>query len=117
VVIFKALICSVILQLMMVLVSMAISEATNPQGADLKMLALIPMGYLANSLPVTPGGLGVGEAALESLFKLGGLEGGAEVILGWRLIMVIVGLLGLAFYLKGEKRFVFMSDQEQKSEA
>ena len=35
------------------------------------MLLLIPIGFLANSLPVTPGGLGVGEAAMESLFRMG----------------------------------------------
>lgn len=116
--IFKALFISFFLQFQMILVAVAISAATNPQqGTDLKMLVLIPMGYMANSLPVTPGGLGVGEAALESLFKLSGLQGGAEVLLGWRLMMVIVGLLGLVFYLRGEKRFVFDAAHEQKSQA
>ena len=112
---YKALASSYFLQLLMVIVSLCIAQATNPAGADLKMIVLIPLGYLANSLPVTPGGLGVGEAALESLFSLGGLQGGAEVILGWRLIMVIVGLLGLVFYLRGEKRFVF-NTREQEAE-
>jgi len=112
---FKALVSSYILQMLMITVSLAIAQATNPAGASLKMIVLIPLGFLANSLPVTPGGLGVGEAALESLFSLGGLQGGAEVILGWRLIMVIVGLLGLVFYLRGEKRFVF-NTREQEAE-
>lgn len=115
-VIFTALLFSYFLQFLMVLVSLAISEATNPEGADLRMIVLIPLGYLANSLPVTPGGLGVGEAVLESLFSMGGLRGGAEVILGWRLIMVVVGLLGLVFYLRGEKRFVF-NTREQDAQA
>lgn len=111
-VIIKALLLSFLLQSTMVLVSLVISEATNPAGADIKMIILIPLGYLANSLPVTPGGIGVGEAALESLFNLFSLQGGAEVILGWRLIMVVVGLAGLGFYLKGEKRFVFKTGQD-----
>ena len=78
------------------------------------MLVLIPLGYMANALPITPGGLGVGEAVLESLFVMAGLRGGAETILGWRLIMMVISLLGLVFYLKGEKRFVFSQNQEEK---
>lgn len=112
-IVFKALLISYFLQFLMVGVSLAIAEAIIPTGSDSKMLVLIPLGYFANSLPVTPGGLGVGEAALESLFNLFSLPGGAEVLLSWRIIMVIVGLLGLAFYLKGEKRFVFSNPKDQ----
>lgn len=101
----KALLISYLLQLLMVSVALAIAQATNVLGADPKMLLLIPMGYMANSLPITPGGLGIGEAAMESLFLLGGLTGGAQTILGWRLIMIFVGLFGLIFYLKGNKKF------------
>lgn len=102
---FKALLISYLLQFLMISVSLAIAEATNILGADPKMLLLIPMGYMANSLPITPGGLGVGEAAMESLFVMAGLTGGAETILGWRLIMIIVGLFGLVVYLKSDKKF------------
>ena len=116
-VIFKALFFSYTLQLLMVGVAMAIAQATNVLGADLKMLFLIPMGYFANSIPITPGGLGVGEAAMESLFIMGGLTGGAEAILGWRLTMIVMGLLGLLFYLKGEKRFVFNQSQQDAPQA
>jgi uncharacterized protein (TIRG00374 family) len=116
-VLFQALLFSYFLQLLMTGVSLAIAEATNPAGADVNMVMLIPLGYLVNNaLPLTPGGIGVGEAALESLFSLCGLQGGAEVLLGWRLIMVLVGLVGLAFYLKGEKRFVFSSVQGREAE-
>jgi len=114
-VIFRALLCSYAAQSLMVGGGMAIAHATNPAGADLKMLVLIPMGYIANALPITPGGLGVGEAAMEALFTMSGLSGGAETILGWRVIMIIVGLLGLVFYLKGDKRFVFGPDANEPS--
>ena len=109
-VLIKALLMSYFLQLLMVGVSLAIAQATNISGAEFKMLLLVPMGYMANSLPITPGGLGVGEAAMESLFLLGGLTGGAETILGWRLVMIIVGLLGLVFYLNGNKKFFSSSE-------
>ena len=70
------------------------------------MAVLIPLGHLANTLPITPGGLGVGEAAFNKLFALAGLEGGAETLLGWRLLTLLLGLVGLVFYLQGRKRFV-----------
>jgi uncharacterized protein (TIRG00374 family) len=113
--IVKALVYSWLHQIFMIGVALAVAEAINPQGASWKMVALIPYGYLANALPITPGGIGVGEAAMQSIFRLNNLDGGAEVLLGWRLVMVIVGLIGLAFYLKGEKRFVF-SDKNVGSE-
>jgi uncharacterized membrane protein YbhN (UPF0104 family) len=67
------------------------------------------LGFLANTLPVTPGGLGVGEAAFKMLFSMAGLAGGAEVLLGWRLLMILMGLLGLAFYVQGHTRFIHES--------
>ena len=57
-------------------------------------------------MPLTPGGLGVGEAVFDHLFALAGLAGGAETMLGWRVLMVGVSLLGLVFYLQGDRRFV-----------
>ncbi len=113
-VIFQALMLSYFLQSLMVGVTLVVIESINQLGVDIKMLILIPLGYFANSLPVTPGGIGVGEAALESLFNLFGMQGGAEALLGWRIIMVISGLTGLFFYLKGEKRFVFSSEDEER---
>lgn len=110
--ILQAMLLSYLLQLLMIGVSLAIAQATAPLGADPRMIMLIPLGFLANSLPVTPGGIGVGEAALAHLFMLFGMQGGAEVILGWRLIMIVTGLLGLVFYLRGEKRFVFSADHD-----
>lgn len=98
---------SYLIQILMVSVSLFIASAIITDGADLKMLILIPLGYFANALPVTPGGIGVGEAAMESLFNLFSLQGGAEVILGWRNIMVILGVAGITYCLKGEKRLIF----------
>ena len=76
-----------------------------------QVLSLIPFGFLANSLPITPGGLGVGEMAFEHLFNLGGLAGGAEALLGWRILMVMSGLIGLAIYLQRRNQCVFQMTQ------
>jgi uncharacterized membrane protein YbhN (UPF0104 family) len=77
-----------------------------------QMILLMPLGFLANVLPLTPGGLGVGEAAFDTLFSLAGLSGGAETLLGWRLLTLMVGLIGLVFYLQGRKRFVYAEPQQ-----
>ena len=71
-----------------------------------RMSLLIPLGQVANSLPLTPGGLGVGEAAFDLLFSLGGLKRGADILLGWRLVTVLIGMLGLFYYLQGLRRCV-----------
>ncbi|MGQ0642812.1 MAG: lysylphosphatidylglycerol synthase transmembrane domain-containing protein [Gemmatimonadaceae bacterium] len=62
---------------------------------------LAALGMMANNVPLTPGGLGVGEAAFESLFRIAGLEGGAEALLGWRLVLLALAPVGLWFYLRG----------------
>jgi hypothetical protein len=81
-----------------------------PNSLSLKMCLVIPMGDVANSLPLTPGGLGVGETAFSALFKIAGLEGGAEALLCWRIWRAIVSLAGLAIYLKGLRRSVFVAE-------
>jgi uncharacterized membrane protein YbhN (UPF0104 family) len=62
---------------------------------------LTPFGLLANALPLTPGGLGVGEAAFETLFLSVGVRGGAEAILSWRLLTTVLDLFGGVFLLMG----------------
>jgi hypothetical protein len=79
----------------------------SPGSLSWKMCLVIPMGDVANSLPLTPGGLGVGETAFSALFKIAGLQGGAEALLCWRIWRAMVGLVGLAIYLRGVRRAVF----------
>ncbi len=78
--------------------------ALDPASLDLKMSLVIPLGFVANCLPVTPGGLGVGEAAFNSLFAIAGLRGGADALICWRVWTSLVRLLGVVFYLRGIER-------------
>ena len=78
-----------------------------PGSLSWRMCLVIPMGDVANSLPITPGGLGVGEAAFNGLFRVAGLSGGAEALLCWRIWRAMVGVAGLAIYLRGMRRDVF----------
>jgi len=85
--------------------------ALSPANLAAKMCLIIPIGHVVNSLPLTPGGLGVGEAAFNALFELAGLQGGAEALLCWRIWTALVGLLGLLAYLRGFKRCVIEAEQ------
>lgn len=76
----------------------------NPAGLDSKIFLIAPLGFVANNLPFTPGGLGVGETAFNALFTVAGLTGGAEALLCWRVWTALVRLIGLAFYLRGIER-------------
>jgi glycosyltransferase 2 family protein len=73
----------------------------HPASMTMKMFIIVPLGDVANSLPLTPGGLGVGEATYNALFRVAGLEGGADALLCWRIWRATVGLIGLVFYLRG----------------
>ena len=85
----------------------------NPLGLEMKMCLVIPMGYVANSLPLTPGGLGVGEAAFNALFDITGLHGGADALLCWRIWSAFVGFLGLIFYLRGLRCSIVKTAEDQ----
>jgi hypothetical protein len=86
--------------------ALIVAYMVNPTGFSWAMSGLIPMGFMANAVPLTPGGLGVGEAAFDALFALADLDGGAEVLLGWRLLVVVIGLSGLVAYLHGRRDFI-----------
>ncbi len=87
-----------------------LAEAMSPGSMAWVMFFVIPLGFMANAVPLTPGGLGVGEAAFERLFALAGLAGGAEAMLAWRVISLVPSLLGLVVWVQGRRRFVEAAD-------
>ena len=97
---------SLLSQLLNIGVILVLARATTMNGPVPEMIVLIPFGFLATSVPVTPGGLGVGEAAFDRLFAIAGLTGGAQLLLGWRLLSIAIGFTGLGFYLQGRKLVV-----------
>ena len=78
--------------------------ALDSSAVNLEMSLVIPLGFVANTLPFTPGGLGVGEAAFNSLFAIAGLRLGAEALICYRVWAALVRLLGVVFYLRGIER-------------
>lgn len=108
---------SLVAHMMAAGVAMLSSLAAHPQEFSAKMIVLIPLGFTANALPFTPGGLGVGEAAFNRLFGLAGLTGGAEALFGWRVLTILIGLLGLFFYLQGRQRFIHNIEEIKAAES
>jgi len=65
-----------------------------------------PVEHLVNSLPLTPGGIGVGETVFNALFSLTEMTGGADALLCLRISSLLVGALGLLDYIFGMDRIV-----------
>ncbi|MGZ5084263.1 MAG: lysylphosphatidylglycerol synthase transmembrane domain-containing protein [Usitatibacter sp.] len=53
-----------------------------------------PFGLLANAIPISPGGLGVGEQSFEFLFRLAGAKNGASSFLMARVFFYCPALIG-----------------------
>ncbi len=106
-VLLAAIGASLVANLLLVFVTMLGVFAVAPSSWTPRMCLVIPIGHIVNSLPLTPGGLGVGETAFNALFNITGLRGGAEALLCTRIWTAMVGLIGYAFYLHGIRRNVF----------
>lgn len=60
---------------------------------------LTSLVFVLNNVPITPGGIGFTETATASLYRLAGLEGGAETMLGMRLLFLALTPVGVVMYL------------------
>jgi uncharacterized protein (TIRG00374 family) len=78
----------------------------DPRSVAWRLCLIVPIGQIVNSLPLTPGGLGVGEVAFNTLFRVSALGGGAEAMLCWRIWGALVGGIGLFFYARGMKHCI-----------
>ncbi|MGE0126729.1 MAG: lysylphosphatidylglycerol synthase transmembrane domain-containing protein [Blastocatellales bacterium] len=98
-------------------VLVAAGRALMPNAPALAVCFLALLGLLANAMPITPGGLGVGEAAFEGLFRSVGYSGGARLILAWRAGALALCLVGCAFYVAGSRRVDHLADQASAASA
>jgi glycosyltransferase 2 family protein len=114
---FFALLLSLLANLALILVTALGLYAVNPGSFSMRLALVAPIGHLMNSLPLTPGGIGVGETAFNTLFKLAGMSGGAEALLCLRLWNVLVGSMGLVVYLLGMRRVVYPYDEVSEEPA
>jgi glycosyltransferase 2 family protein len=76
------------------------SEILNTPVSWFYIFLITPLVVVANSLPISFGGLGVGEAAAQALMSQVGIENGASMMLLIRVSQWCITLpLGLTFYL------------------
>jgi glycosyltransferase 2 family protein len=106
---------SLLVHSLLVVIMLLLVHVTSTDGVRWSMAVVIPLGFLANTVPLTPGGLGVGEVAFRTLFQLGGFTGGVEALLGWRVLNVLIALPGLIFHLQGRKDFLFYAAQAERT--
>jgi glycosyltransferase 2 family protein len=109
-----ALLLSLLTNLSLIAVTTLAFLALDPTGLAAKMCLIIPIGYIVNNLPLTPGGLGIGETAFNALFVMTGLHGGAQALLCWRVWKALVGLLGFVIYVRGVRGQMFDSGPKAK---
>jgi hypothetical protein len=75
-------------------------DASGGLVAWVSLIALV-----ANAIPLTPGGLGVGEAAFAGAFRLAGFAGGAQLLLAWRAGLVPLAITGGLLYALSGRRY------------
>jgi uncharacterized protein (TIRG00374 family) len=80
---------------------MMLSVGSTPKLIESFVIA--PLVILANALPITPGGIGIAEAASAGLYTIVGQTGGANGMLLTRLIIIIYSMLGFPFFLLGKR--------------
>lgn len=108
---FYAFLLSLLANLALVVVTALALFAVHPTSFSTRLVLVAPVGHLVNSLPLTPGGIGVGETAFNTLFLLTGIHGGAEALLCMRLWNCVVGVLGLALCIVGINRVVYSEEE------
>jgi glycosyltransferase 2 family protein len=66
----------------------------------LEVFVATPIGLLVNAIPLSPGGLGIGENAFELLYRaIGGQQGGTSFLIA-RFFLYSPALIGLIYVLK-----------------
>jgi uncharacterized protein (TIRG00374 family) len=83
-----------------VLVIYLCSDLMHSELDFLQIVAVAPIGLLANALPLTPGGLGIGEKGFDLLYRMiGGNQGGNSFLLT-RVFLFAPAILGaiVVFY-------------------
>lgn len=79
-----------------VLVIYIFSDLMNSGLGLLQVVAVAPIGLLANALPLTPGGLGIGEQGFDLLYRMvGGGQGGNSFLLS-RIFLFAPAIFGAA---------------------
>lgn len=96
-VLWGSILISILIQISTVLVVFIFAQRLG-SGLDLgQIMAVSPIGFLVNALPISPGGLGVGEKSFDVLFSMVGGQYGSNVFLLSRIFIFSPAVLGAIF--------------------
>lgn len=81
-----------------------------------EQMVIAPIGFIVQALPVSPGGVGVGEAAFAWLYKLSGRPPSRGVIarLSLRVVEWIIGLIGYIVFLRMKKELPVVDSEDER---
>jgi uncharacterized membrane protein YbhN (UPF0104 family) len=60
------------------------------------------VALILNAIPIGPGGMGSGEAFVESLFMLFGSRNGGEITAVFHIVVILFSVIGFFIYIKGK---------------
>jgi len=93
---------SLLLQTFSISVYIVFGKAIGVDLAPMHFFAIIPLVFVVNALPISIGGLGVGESACVFFFSLVGVPQSKALALAflYRISIFLYSLIGGAIYLK-----------------
>ena len=84
---------------------------------------IVPLSLVAGALPLTPGGLGEFEVAMDVLYNLVPVEGkdyGIIVALAYRLATILIAAMGVVYYWSSRREVTEIleeAEREQKGQS
>lgn len=104
-VLFKVIFASFVGQLPLIFGMYCIGRAADETVLRLAhYLFLAPVAFILNAIPIGPGGMGSGEAFIESLFMLFGSRNGSEITAVFHIAFILFSVIGFLLYIKGKGR-------------
>ncbi len=91
----------------------------DDQATLTEHMVIAPIGFIVQALPLSPGGVGVGEAAFAGLYKISGRPASRGVIarLSMRVAEWIIALIGYVIYLRMRAELPVVDEETRKEEA
>lgn len=76
-------------------------------------LFLAPIALILNAIPLGPGGMGSGEALVESLFILFGSRNGSEITAVGHIVLILFSIIGFTLYVRGKRELAEAMRQQE----
>lgn len=103
--IFTAISISILVQFMSVFIfHILVSPHYTTNLSLTTLLSFIPLGFMLVAIPISPGGLGVGHMAFQTLFSFAGETNGANLFNFYFVVIMCINLMGSIPWLMLKKK-------------